>query len=348
MKVRMIGGFGFVLLAIALPGTADAMSTTVNCNQGQKIGAALKAGFDDIKMRGTCNESVEIRDDDVTIQGLNNALVIGRIVINGASRVTLKNLSIQGVSVNPPDSALLIDRGGAATLDHVSVRNAVTGVDATGNSYVEILNGSLFENNTGEGIRVQLGSAGVVKSSTSRNNGDGGVTVTRGGHVDLEGNTFANNVGFQVFVTEGSTGVLIGNTLTAVGEHEGLGVFRNGTARLIGGNTIGAEFAALDIQRAGMLVQAFGHDVVNGPIAMFTLGNVDIRDAVINGDVNIDDHSVVTLRANTTTVNGSIGLARDSGLSLEGPVTITGSIDCADEESSFFSTEGLVANCSGF
>jgi hypothetical protein len=346
MNHYVIGGIAIVLAVASMPTAAEAV--TVNCNTpAHTISGALALGAKDITVVGTCTENVEIRQDDVTIEGIGAATVVGQLFVNGANRVTVKNLTVQGAP-QPADSGILIDRGGSAVLDHVTVRNAVTGVDATGSSYVEIINGSLFENNTADGIRVQLGSSGVVKDSTSRNNGDGGVTVTRGGSVELVHNSFVDNVGFQVFITEGSTGFLEGNTLTAAGEDEGLGVFRNATARLRGDNTITAQAGALDIQRTGVFIQAFGHDVVNGPIAMFTLGNVDIRDAVINGDVNIDDHSVVTLRSDSTTVNGNIGLARDSGLSLEGPVIINGSIDCADDESSFFSTEGLPANCTGF
>ena len=84
---------------------------------------------------------------------------------------------------------------------------------------------------------------------------------------------------------------------------------------------------------------------------MLHLGNFEFRDGEINGDVNIDNHSVVVFQS-ATTVNGNVALERDSGITLEGPVTITGSVDCEDEESSFFSTEDPPnvgsLNCSGF
>ena len=106
---------------------------------------------------------------------------------------------------------------------------------------------------------------------------------------------------------------------------------------------ITAEAVALHIQRAGVFIQAAGHDIVNGPIGMATLGSADILDAAINGDVNIDNHSVVNLRSASTTVNGNIDLARDSGLLLEGPVIINGSVTCDGDESRLYSTEGIVA-----
>lgn len=167
MRKQIIGGLA-ILLTASMSTDVEAYSTTVDCGRGQKITAALKAGYDDIKVRGTCNENVEIRDDDVTILGLGGATLIGQVFVNGANRVTLVNLAVQGVTLNPPDSTVLVARGGSAVLDHVTVRNAVTGVIATGNSYLEIVNGSLFENNTGRGIAVELGAAGAIVYVTGR------------------------------------------------------------------------------------------------------------------------------------------------------------------------------------
>src|SRR5262245_14579288 len=337
MRNQVIGGLGLVLAVIAVPAAAGTMSTTVDCSRGQKINVALNAGFDNVKVRGTCTERVEIRVDDVTIEGKSGAKVIGQLFVNGAHRITISNLAGEGAAPTPSGAGILLDRGAAAVLDHVTVRSAEPGVQAIGNSYVEVLNGSLFENNIGDGVLVELGAGALVKDSTSRNNGDAGVTVRRGANVELVHNSIVDNVFFQVFTTEGGTVRLQGNTLTAAGDNGGLAVWGNATARLRGDNTITSEAVALNMQRAGVFIQAAGHDIVNGPIGIFTLGNADIQDAVINGDVNIDDHSVVTLRSNSTTVNGNIGLARDSGLSLEGPVIINGSVDCSDVESHFFS-----------
>ena len=185
MKNHVFGGLVLVLAAATLPTTAHAMSTTVNCSQGQKIAAALNAGFDDIKVRGICTERVEIRLDDVAIEGKPGAKVIGQLFVNGARRVTIKNLAIEGTAPTPSGAGILLDRGASAVLDHVTVRNAEVGVDADGNSYVEVLNESLFENNIEGGIRVLDGAGALVKDSTSRHNGDNGIAAYRGGHLEL-------------------------------------------------------------------------------------------------------------------------------------------------------------------
>lgn len=337
------------------------MSTTVNCNQGQKINVALSAGFEDIKVRGTCLEKVEVRADDVTLQGIGNATIIGRIVINGANRATIKSLTVRGTPGNPTDSAVLIDRGGAAVLDRVTVREAVTGVDVTGNSYAEILNGSLFENNTGEGIRVQTGSGVIVKDSTSRSNGDGGITVTRGGSAQLLNSVFVQNAGFQVFASENSDAVLIGNTLTGFGEDQGLGVFRGSAVRLLGGNVITSveSFSNIHIDLASTVIQASGHDTVNGRLFVHDNSSAEFRDVEINADVDLDvsGHSILVLTerpagSTNTTLNGGVGLSTDSALFVDDQVAITGTVFCADDESSFDPPDpGVVGGgieCTGF
>ncbi len=63
------------LMATAVLGAAstNTMSFTVDCSKGQTIGAALQRGDARkpllLMIRGTCNESVSIDRDDVTLRG---------------------------------------------------------------------------------------------------------------------------------------------------------------------------------------------------------------------------------------------------------------------------------------
>ena len=350
-------GLFLVLAATATSAMAEGVATTVNCNLGKKIQAALNAGFDDIKVRGTCVENVEIQDDDVTIAGLSNAKVVGQLFVNGAHRVTIKNLTVEGAAPTPSGPGILLDRAASAVLDRVTVRNAEFGVVATGNSHVEVVNGSLFEGNIGEGIALEIGSGGLVKDSTSRNNGDGGITVGFGASARLLNNSFHDNLGSQVFVDQNGFAILTANELSGAAADAALGVFRGGVARLRDGNTITGGGEAIAIHQDGTLIQSSGHDVVNGSISILRFGFAELRDVEINGDVTIDLHSAVQLSESpagsaNTVVNGSFGLSRDSGLSIDDQVSISGSVDCADEESSFSAPDpGVVAggvNCSGF
>src|SRR5262249_9859638 len=194
---------------------------------------------------------------------------------------------------------VLIDRGAAAVLDHVTVRDMVTGINVTGNSYAEIVNGSLFENNTGEAILIQLGSGALVKDSTAQHNGDGGVSVTRGGSADLEHNSLVDNAGFQVFVSENGSVAMTNNTLTGHGEDQALGIFRGGLARLLGGNTITSvdSFDAVHLDLGATMIQAFGHDIVNGRLFVHDESKAEFRDVEIASTVDSDvsDRSLLVL-----------------------------------------------------
>ena len=362
MKLYLIPALALALATTANPRAVEAMSTTVNCSQGQKITTALNAGFDDIKVRGICTERVEIRVDDVAIEGKPGAKVIGQLFVNGARRVTIKNLAVEGTAPTPSGAGILLDRGAAAVLDHVTVRNAEIGVDANGNSYVEVLNGSLFENNIGEGIRVQLGTGALVKDSTSRNNGDNGVAAYRGGHLELVHNSSVDNASFQVFAGENSNVVLTDNTLTGNGENGALGLFRGSVARLRGGNTLTTSvdsFSSIHIDLASTLAQYPGHDTVNGRLFVHDSSSAEFRDVEINANIDLDvsNDSILILTERpagsaNTTLNGGVGISGDSALFIDDQVSITGAVFCADAESSFAPPDPSVVaggiDCTGF
>ncbi len=360
MKLYMSPVLALAFAATAIPRAAEAMSTTVNCSQGQKITTALNAGFDGIKVRGMCTERVEIRVDDVTIEGNPGAKVIGQLFVNGAHRVTIKNLAVEGTAPTPSGAGILLDRGAAAVLDNVTVRNAEVGVDATGNSYVEVLNGSLFENNIGEGIRVWNGADALVKDSTSRHN-DNGIAAYRGGHLELVHNSVVDNASFQVFAGETSNVVLTDNTLTGHGEDQGLGVFRGSVARLRGGNTVTSvdSFASIHLDLASTVAQYPGHDTVNGRLFVHDSSNAEFRDVEINanGDLDVSNDSILILTESpagsaNTMLNGGVGISGDSALFIDDQVSITGSVVCADAESSFAPPNPSVVaggiDCTGF
>jgi len=354
MRNHIIGGLAVVLAAAAAPTNAEAVATTVNCNKpAETISGKLNVGFDEITVVGTCTETVEIRRDDVTIEGTGNATLIGKVLVDGARRVKIKNLKVQGIP--QVTGGILLDRGASVALDHVTVRDAEVGVEATGNSYLEVLNGSVVELNTSTGIFIWQGSSALIVDSTCRNNAGDGLAVQDGGAAQLRDNTFEDNGpggDSQVFIGENSFARLTGNSITAHAGAEALTVGRGGVARLAGGNTISADgSAAIRIFLGATLIERNGHDIVNGPVQIRHSSNADFPgDADINGDINIDNHSVVNIR--DVTVAGSIALARDSGLSLQFPASVSGSVDCDDDESSVSvedppNVAGGV-NCSGF
>jgi Right handed beta helix region len=183
MNLGMIPVFVLALASAAFPRAAEAMSTTVNC-PGNSITGALNAGFDDITVVGTCNEDVEIRQDDVTIQG---GTVTGELTVNGARRVTIQNLTVRGDGT-PGKNGILAINGAAVTIANVTVHGvAATGIAVNGST--TNVDGSTVENSGGTGIDFDSGSSGTVTASTIQNNTDVGVNVGSASAVTLDGNT---------------------------------------------------------------------------------------------------------------------------------------------------------------
>ncbi len=345
MRKHIIGGLALVLGAVVMPMTAHAV--TVNCTAGKKIADALAQGATDIRVVGTCNENVEIRRDDVSIEGVNNsATVIGSLFINGVNRITIKKLIVQGAAT-PADAGILIDHGGTAVLDNVTVHGMITGVVANGSSFVEIRSGSRFENNVADGVTIQLGSSAVVKDSffinnSTANDGDAGISSFRGGSIELVNNIIEQDgtATFAVFVAENSYAALTNNTVTHTGSDGGQGLFvaRGSSVRLRGGNTITATstFAAMVLRNSSTVFQGFGHDTINGFISLRQLTSVEVRNAEVNGDVDITDHSAMWLNSGNATVNGSVFINRTSDLSFQGPASVTGDVLCSDVLSRFY------------
>ncbi|HEX6119919.1 MAG TPA: right-handed parallel beta-helix repeat-containing protein [Dongiaceae bacterium] len=351
MRNHIIGGLAVILAAAAAPSSASAATVTVNCsNPADSISLKLRLGFDDIRVQGTCTETVNIRRDDITIQGIGAAKLLGKVIVDGAARVKIKNLKVQG----SPDTGILLMRGASVLLNQVTVNGAgQDGIKATGNSYLELV-GSVVENSQVSGVFIVQGSSASVVGSTIRNNAADGLSLQNTSTAEVLTSTFEGNGpqgDSQVFIGESSSVRLTGNTIAAVEPAEALTVTRGAVARLAGQNTISGEgFATIDLDLNATLIQRGGVDTITGPLQIRDSSSAEIRSIELNGDINIENHSMAVLHDGH--ISGGIGLVRDSGLSIVGG-SVDGNVECADEESSFFteldpSPIGGDVNCSGF
>jgi len=101
---------GSVALAIGLAGRAEAQSAPVfvdvDCDAGQTIGDALAKTADEphvvLSISGICRESVEIRRDDVELQGQPGAAIWAdasqkyALYVNRGRRIMASGLTLQG------------------------------------------------------------------------------------------------------------------------------------------------------------------------------------------------------------------------------------------------------------
>lgn len=96
---------GCSVAATLAPATAGADNRIVDCAGGRRLAAALRLPSGrqlTVTVRGTCNESVTITRDDVTLRDESPAAgsgVNGTIVIDGARRVVVENLTISGPGI---------------------------------------------------------------------------------------------------------------------------------------------------------------------------------------------------------------------------------------------------------
>ena len=365
MRNHIIGGLAIVLAAASMPTAADAMSTTVNC-PGESIAAELNAGFDELTVNGTCTEDVEIRRDDVTIQGDPNDgpdTIVGEVFITGAHRVTIQDLAIS----NSQFHGIAAVDGAAVTVARVTVDSvANAGIIATGGAHLRADQVTIKNSGGGVGIQLDLGSQALLTNSTILDNGGEGIELLRGSVAEISGNTIKDNaegVGLDV----SSTAWLDNNTIStsASADSAALRLVRGSTARLNGGNTLTSSGFAIAATNGSTLIQHHhGHDKVTGPVQVAALSNAEFRNVEIAGPVEVSDHSLLRMRDTSgnpanVSVKGNMSVSQDSGLNfiknaVDQRVKVKGNITCADTESSISASASNVTiigqkiGCTGY
>ena len=291
-------------------------AVTVDCTAGQTVSQALASGAQQITVRGTCVESLDVNRDDVTL------------------------LAEPGGTIRGPDSNVntINVRGNRVTIDGVTItggRNGITGIGAanltlrnctvqsTGRSGISYANGSsgtvdgcTVQFNPRDGIAVD-GAQATITSSTVMNNRNGILVVDSGtsrigmnDRLEAAGNTISRNGASGVALSQGASATIVANTITENGTNasspgrSGIGLFLSSTADIIGGNTISGNAGpgiAVSLGSTAVIGDAgFGLPSANtisgngtaasgGGISAFLGASVVVRDAVIeqNGGAGI-------------------------------------------------------------
>jgi hypothetical protein len=202
-------------------------------------------------------------------------------------------------------------------------------------------------------------------------NTDFGFGVIRNSGARLIGNTFgpaliddASDSCLPICVGENSYARLENNTVNgATNTGNVVDVYRHSSIRMRGGNTItnSGTGRVLSANQGSLIRQddavGDGTDQITGKVDVFLDSVLDVRQAVITGDVSVRLESILRTGSSfggdpgLMVINGAIALSEDSTLAVESPlVKINGDVTCADSESSasgdFAGTgENL---CSGF
>lgn len=374
--------YGLLLLLVTLPLTANAQppispgqppvsgnpfgpaSVTVDCDAGRTIAGALTNPSSPlvVTVRGTCNETVVIARDDVTLQAdpLTGATVNGpdpnatTITVLGA-RVVIDGLTVTGGRNG-------ISGAGASRL---AIRNCA--VQSTGGNGIVFSQGSngtvdtcTVQNNPRDGVAIITSSAATIINSTVSGNARTGIILSNGasGRIGVNdanapaGNTISSNGGNGVHVTTHSSAFIGANTISGNGINpaslpfccRGVFVFGASHAHLLGGNVVTGHVGdGISVLASSLLIGPPGFDFPTtntisnnsgGGVNGFNGAALDIRNATING--NTGNGVTLSLRSSarmgaggTVTVNNNTGhgilLTLGGGLFLQPPpVTVTG------------------------
>ncbi len=355
MRNYVIGALTLGLIAIAAPATA-ATPIPVDCTKPvpDSIMGALSSAVEDdtIVVMGTCVEDVEIQIDGLTIQG--PATVQGHIVVIGAQRVLIQDLTVEGDGTS---AGIAVVQNAHVKTARVTVRQFDTGALAEGNASFEDED-SIFEDNSSVGILLDSNSSGSLSGSTIRNNGETGIHVFGGSFASIN-QCIIDEPAEGVSLNTGATAALSGNAITAA-EALFLGW---GSQAKITDNTFEGSSSAIFLFQGATLNQRNGADVATGPVLIHALSNAEFRNVTILGSVEVLDHSLLRFRDRAATphatVTGNITVSQDSGLNFikdagERTVSVVGNITCMDQESSLFAPSSNVTitgnktGCTGY
>jgi hypothetical protein len=283
-------------------------TANVDCTTGGSVAQALAAGANQINIRGTCTESVNVDRDGVTLQGEAGATIRGPDVDVNTINVRGNRVTIDGLTVTGGRNG--ITGLGAANL---TVRNCnAQSTGRTGISYVNgssgTVDGCIVQSNARDGIAVD-GAQATIVNSTVTNNSRNGVLLANGatGRIGLTdrltgaGNIITQNGATGVTVAQGSTGTIAMNSITDNGTNptfprSGVSVSQS-AASITGGNTISRNagqgvFAGtgssvvlgdlgVGLPTTVNTISANGNPASPGGVFVFLGSTMVVRDAVI-------------------------------------------------------------------
>lgn len=370
MKTIFIWLAALLLFTGALPAATAAPNTiTVDCDRGQTIANALMQGdFRKqlvVNIRGTCNGSVRIERENVTLSGDGTATIIATDASTDAVTVVANGANLEGLTLS----------GGRFGVSSYGVFRLV-------------ISDCVIEDTHMDGIRVFAGDTRVIRTTVQRA-GANGVYVTRGGSVVASNSQFLNNSESGIYAygnstitannsifTGNVTGVLLGTGSQGsfnnnnISSNDVIGItVASSQARIGGDNTIENNGGTGIWVYHGGLATIFGNtiqgnawDGVAGDIGTTLVMNQNaIRN---NGGFGIACGNNCTMELDqhtgadySLTGNGAGGIVigRASQLTLIGEVTVDGDgwgLQCDDKESSVgdaYLFNGTVSpGCTGF
>ncbi len=223
MEKTNIGGWMIVGMLVATnPALADGEDNEqilVRCNAGDSLAEAIADADpgDTILVRGTCQESVIITTDRLTLEGQGNAqldAVDGArdvVTIEGAHTVTLTGLSISNGNIG------ILGKGGANFA----------------------LNKLVVKDNSNTGIRLEGNSSATITDTTTEHNGLLGIDIDRASEVGFSGNFVSQDNGvFGMILSNNSSATFAKANVTVQRNTLGVQIGINSSAMIADAETL--------------------------------------------------------------------------------------------------------------
>jgi hypothetical protein len=286
----------------------------VDCNMPeQTLARALDVvqPGDTLRVTGTCNESVTITTDRLTLDGLGSAMVdaggdgAAVITIEGAQGVTIRGLTVRNSA-----GGILVQRAAAVTLEAVTA-----------------------ENNSGDGFQIDENATVRMRDCTALNNGDNGMEVRRSANVTMLGSVVSRDNGFHgISIFDASSVVFSGVGAEIMGNAQSgiqIGIASGLTLDAIrepDGTVRGSEVNVNANSSDGILNGSNSHLRLTGTSSISASQNNRFGLSVLNTS------SVLSFGTITATENGSDGIhiARAATLEIGGEGTVTSNNNADD------------------
>lgn len=270
-------GFGFGTASGSQGSDAAGQSIRIDCDRGQTISQALTASRPGatITVRGTCQETVTVTTDGLTLDGDGVAVLDAgnagvALTIDGARRVTVRGFTVQNGSRG-------IDVLNVATL---SLEDTL--VRGNRSHGVEITNASVDANNV-----------------TSHGNGRAGLIVNRNSLLNVTDSTFEDNLTGLVLYSNANTR-LTGTNRMIANATQGLTV---GLGAVV--FSLGSTIVTEDNGEEGILLLQDGGLQLIG-------GRLEVADNGLDG-VRVDQLSSLTIGITEFGVSGQAIISGNQG-----------------------------------
>lgn len=338
-------------------------------SQGVLVLGANRTNFSDLTIKGLGGGSVSVQSSgdadfsNVVLSDLSSIFLVSNASASIRDNSRLENLTgsvvvvggaaidIDATTIKSLGGSLIVGDGSTAEISNTTIEDLGRGLSFNNGSTVTMFDSSVTDTNNGTFVvrgtnltltRTTLGPARIDDGNLSANPlSIGDNSNVRINNSTITGTTSDPIVGGAISLFRDSSVVLRGsNVVTNTGTEPAIGVFSDSSFRQ------GDPFDS-------------GTATITGGILVDEASVFDLREAVVNGDVNVSLHSL--LRVGSTSFggdaslirfNGNISVAEDSAMAVRAPgVVVNGNLSCADRESSVsgdFQVTGTIRRCTGF